>query len=234
MSIAIHNSLILGVPITLVISCLLAEFFGYWLHRLLHSDKIPFLSRGHLIHHFLIYGPGQPMRRDHYHDATADRFSAGNIGLEWLIPSAAILAIVWATLFFLHVPALLQCIALATLIVWPIITFSYLHDRMHLSDFWMARNPIFRRWFLAARRLHDIHHHALNDDGRMVSNFGIGFFLFDRLFRTISMRHRQFNRRGFETARRRYGLLENDSHASPGTEVPAFSKLAGGLTGGLK
>jgi sterol desaturase/sphingolipid hydroxylase (fatty acid hydroxylase superfamily) len=225
--------ILMGVPITLVISCLLAEFFGYWLHRLLHSDKIPFLSRGHLIHHFLIYGPGQPMRRNHYHDATTNRFSAGNIGLEWLIPSAAILAMLWAIMFFLRVPALLQCIALATLIVWPIITFSYLHDRMHLSDFWMAKNPIFRRWFLAARRLHDIHHHALNDDGRMVSNFGIGFFLFDRLFRTISRRHRQFNRRGFETARRRYGLLENDTHASPGTSVPAYSKLTGDLTGGL-
>jgi sterol desaturase/sphingolipid hydroxylase (fatty acid hydroxylase superfamily) len=234
MPITVHNSSILGVPITVVISCLLAEFFGYWLHRLLHSDKIPLLSRGHLIHHFLIYGPGQPMRRGHYHDATADRFSAGNIGLEWLIPSAAILAMLWAIMFFLRVPVLFQSIALVTLIVWPIITFSYLHDRMHLSDFWMARNPFFRRWFLAARRLHDIHHHALNDDGRMVSNFGIGLFLFDRLFRTISMRHRQFNRRGFAAARRRYGLLANDSHTSPSTDVPAYSRLAGGLTGGLK
>ena len=228
-----HISPLIGVPLDLAISCLVAEFFGYWLHRLLHSDKIPLLSRGHLIHHFLIYGPGQPMRRDHYHDATADRFSAGNIGLEWLIPSAAILAILWAIMFFLRVPVLFQCITLATLIVWPIITFSYLHDRMHLSDFWMARNPFFRRWFLAARRLHDIHHHALNDDGRMVSNFGIGLFLFDRLFRTISIRHRHFNRRGFAAARRRYGLLANDSDASPSTDVSAYSRLAGGLTGGL-
>jgi len=229
-----HISPLIGVPLDLAISCLLAEFFGYWLHRLLHSDKIPLLSRGHLIHHFLIYGPGQPMRRDHYHDATADRFSAGNIGLEWLIPSAAILAILWTIMFFLRVPLLFQCITLATLIVWPIITFSYLHDRMHLSDFWMARNPFFRRWFLAARRLHDIHHHALNDDGRMVSNFGIGLFLFDRLFRTMSTRHRQFNRRGFAVARRRYGLLANDSHTSPSADVPAYSRLARGLTGGLK
>src|SRR5258708_5042229 len=225
MPITIHNSSILGVPITLVISSLVAEFFGYWLHRLLHSDKIPLLSRGHLIHHFLIYGPGQPMRRDHYYDATADRFSAGNIGLEWLIPSAAILAMLWTIMFFLRVPVLFQCIALATLIVWPIITFSYLHDRMHLSDFWMARNPFFRRWVLAARRLPDIHHHALNDDGRMVSNFGIGLFLFDRLFRTISMRHRQFNRRRLAAAPRRYWLLGNDSPTSPPPNFPPLSSL---------
>src|SRR5258708_14546679 len=132
-------------------------------------------------------------------------------------------------MFLLRVPLLFQCIALATLIVWPIITFSYLHGRMHLSDFWMAENPFSRGWFLADRRLHDIHHHALNDDGRMVSNFGIGLFLFDRLFRTISMRHRQFNRRGFAAARRRYGLLANDSHTSSSTDIPAYSRLAGGL-----
>jgi len=41
-------SQIIGVAITLTCSCLMAESFGYWLHRLLHSDKVPFLSRGHL------------------------------------------------------------------------------------------------------------------------------------------------------------------------------------------
>src|SRR5258708_37020043 len=124
-------------------------------------------------------------------------------------------------MFLLRVPLLFQCIALATLIVWPIITFSYLHDRMHLSDFWMAKNPFFRRWFLAARRLHDIHHHALNDDGRMVSNFGIGLFLFDRLFRTISMPHRLFNRPGFAASGRRYALVADARHTPSRTDVPA-------------
>src|SRR5258708_15941018 len=91
---AAHSQIspLFGIPLTLLSACLLAEFFGYWLHRLLHSDKIPFLSRGHLIHHFLIYGPGQPMRLDKYHDATEQRFSVGNVGLEWLVPSAVILA----------------------------------------------------------------------------------------------------------------------------------------------
>jgi sterol desaturase/sphingolipid hydroxylase (fatty acid hydroxylase superfamily) len=107
-----------------------------------------------------------------------------------------------------HVPALYQSVALAALIVWPLFMFSYLHDRMHLSDFWMERVPVLRTWFRAARRLHDIHHHAVDDDGRMNANFGIGFFLFDRIFRSIATRHRPFNRGGFETARLRYGLVE--------------------------
>src|SRR2546428_9563416 len=73
-----------GVVATLVDSVVVAEFAGYWLHRLLHSDKFPSLSRGHLIHHFLIYGPRQPMRAGEYRDATANRLSVGNVGIELL------------------------------------------------------------------------------------------------------------------------------------------------------
>jgi sterol desaturase/sphingolipid hydroxylase (fatty acid hydroxylase superfamily) len=209
---AAHSQIspLIGIPLTLLISCLLAEFFGYWLHRLLHSDKIPLLSRGHLIHHFLIYGPGQPMRLEKYHDATDHRFSVGNIGLEWLVPSAIILAVVWAAMRLVHLSAPYQIIALATLVVWPIFMFSYLHDRMHLSDFWMERTPLLRVWFRGARRMHDIHHHVVDDNGRMEANFGIGFFVFDRIFRTMGSRHRPFNRAGFEAARLRYGLREHD------------------------
>jgi hypothetical protein len=48
-----------GVVATLAESIVVAEFVGYWLYRLLYSDKFPALSRGHLIHHFLIYGPSK-------------------------------------------------------------------------------------------------------------------------------------------------------------------------------
>ena len=214
---AAHSQIspLIGIPLTLLSACLLAEFFGYWLHRLLHSDKIPFLSRGHLIHHFLIYGPGQPMRLDEYHDATDDRFSVGNIGLEWIAPSAMILAALWGAMKLAHLPALYQSIALVTLIAWSLFMFSYLHDGMHLSNFWMERTPVLRFWFRAARRLHDIHHHAVDDNGRMDTNFGIGFFLFDRIFRSIAPRHRPFNRAGFEAARLRYGLMEKNGKLIP-------------------
>jgi sterol desaturase/sphingolipid hydroxylase (fatty acid hydroxylase superfamily) len=214
---AAHSQIspLIAIPLTFLSACLLAEFFGYWLHRLLHSDKIPFLSRGHLIHHFLIYGPGQPMRLDEYHDATDNRFSVGNIGLEWIAPSAMILAALWGAMRLAYLPALYQSIALVTLIAWPLFMFSYLHDRMHLANFWMERTPVLRFWFRAARRLHDIHHHAVDDNGRMDTNFGIGFFLFDRIFRSIAPRHRPFNRAGFEAARLRYGLMEKNGKLIP-------------------
>jgi sterol desaturase/sphingolipid hydroxylase (fatty acid hydroxylase superfamily) len=217
----------LGVIFTLIASCLLAEFFGYWLHRLLHSDRIGFLSRGHLIHHFLIYGPGQPMRHAEYHDATDSRLSVGNVGLEWLVPSAILLALLWIVMRFAHVAALYQAVAFVTLVAWPSFMFSYLHDRLHLSDFWMIRNPIFRGWFLHARRLHDIHHHSIDDRGHMDANFGIGLFWFDRLFLTIRSRHRTFNRTGFEVARDRYGLVERDGRLHPSTDLTIYSNVSG-------
>lgn len=214
-----------GVTITLAASCLVAEFAGYWLHRLLHSDKFPALSQGHLIHHFLVYGPDQAMRHDEYHDATQGRFSVGNIGLEWIAPSAVILFVCWAIEFAFRVPPIYLALSLFTLAAWPILMFSYLHDRMHLKDFWMARTPVLRNWFCNARRLHDIHHRALNDDGRMDSNFGIGFFWFDRLFGTIGRRHRPFNRNGLQAAMSRYGLIEHDGELESTTEAQIHSAI---------
>jgi sterol desaturase/sphingolipid hydroxylase (fatty acid hydroxylase superfamily) len=195
-----------GVLITVALSFLVAEFAGYWLHRLLHSDKIAFLSRGHLIHHFLVYGPQHPLRSQDYKTATAGRFNVGNIGLEWLGPSAILLGFCWAMMILMRVPRDYQFISLGALLLWPILMFNYLHDRMHLANFWMSRVPLVKIWYLNARRLHDIHHLSMSDAGRMDANFGIGFFWFDRCFGTIAARHHPFNRKGFETAKKRYGL----------------------------
>ena len=100
--------------------------------------------------------------------------------MEWVIPSAVILGFSRAAMWCLHVVGKYQVLALAALLGWPIFTFSYLHDRMHVKNFWMDRTPLLKIWFTQARRLHDIHHRSLNDDGRMDRNFGIGFFFFDR------------------------------------------------------
>ena len=202
------------VLMTLLFSALIAELAGYWLHRLLHSDKIQFLSRGHLIHHFLIYGPRQPMRsKAGYQDITDNRFSVGNIGLEWLVPSGIVLAICWAVMWWFHVPRGYQILAVCSLLVWPVFMFSYLHDRMHEENFWMTRIPLLKIWFLKARRLHDIHHRSMDSEGRMDTNFGIGFHFFDRFFGTISECHHPFNWSGYEIAKHRYLLEEKSEHS---------------------
>jgi sterol desaturase/sphingolipid hydroxylase (fatty acid hydroxylase superfamily) len=195
-----------GVLESVICSCIVAEFAGYWLHRLLHSDKLPFLSRNHMAHHLLLYGPTQPMRAQSYKDATHGRFSLGNVGLEWLAPSAVLLIGCWGVLFVLRVPLIYQLIVLGNLVVWPFFTFSFLHDAMHLRDAWMARLPVVKVWFRRARRLHDIHHHSLNNAGRMNANFGIGFFVFDRIFHTLATSHTALNRKGLAIALQRYRL----------------------------
>jgi len=199
-----------GIVAALIDSIVVAEFAGYWLHCLLHSDRFPLLSRGHLIHHFLVYGPRQPMRATEYKDATDNRFCVGNIGLEWLLPSAVILLVCWGVMILFHVPRVYQIISLCTLLGWPLLMFSYLHDRMHLENFWMTRVPLLKTWFLKARRFHDIHHRSVNDTGYMDANFGIGFYFFDRCFRTLARRHRPFNWPGYRAAITRYGLDETE------------------------
>ena len=92
--------------------------------------------------------------------------------------------------------------------------FSYLHDRMHIKGFWMVRAPLLNRWFLQARRLHDIHHHILNNDGLMDKNFGIGFFVFDRMFGTLASETSPFNRRGYAAAQERFRNLYGNKGAS--------------------
>lgn len=213
-----------GIVATLVDSIVVAELAGYWLHRLLHSDKFPTLSRGHLIHHFLIYGPRQPMRAVEYRDATDNRFSVGNVGLEWLAPSAVILLLCWGVMLLFGVPRPYQILALCTLLAWPLLMFNYLHDRMHLDNFWMTKVPLLRTWFLGARRLHDIHHRSVNSEGLMDTNFGIGFYFFDRFFRTLAKRHRPFNWTAYRTAIERYGLDETELVSLRRCSQALFSK----------
>lgn len=185
-------------------SCGTAELLGYFLHRLLHTGWIGFLSKSHMDHHMRLYGPLQRQRAPVYHDATDDRLSLGNVGLEWLGPGALLIGAMWLALRLLRVSWPYQLLFIGTVLAWSFIVFSYLHDRLHIENFWMEKNRLARRWFLGARRLHDIHHRTLNDKGMMDRNFGIGFYVFDRLFGTIARQQAPFNREGFEAAKERF------------------------------
>jgi len=197
-----------GLFLTIMASVLLAELAGYGLHRLMHSNRIPALSRAHLIHHLLLYGPRQPMRTREYKDATQGRASIGNVGMEWIIPSTLILVFCWIALWLFGVPIIYRCLAFLTLVGWSTFMFSYLHDRMHLEGFWMERAPVLGSWFRSARRFHDIHHRSIDARGRMNKNFGIGFFFYDRIFTTFARRHCPLNWHGYREAIREAKLEE--------------------------
>jgi sterol desaturase/sphingolipid hydroxylase (fatty acid hydroxylase superfamily) len=185
-------------------SCLSAELLGYWLHRLLHSGLIEFLSRNHMRHHMVLYGPLQEQRSSKYRDATTDTPALGNVGLEWLLPAGILISFALVVFRVVGVPAFYQWIYFATTLLWSFVMFSYLHDVMHVEGFWMEKNKWLNHWFVSARRRHDSHHHVINDHGLMHRNFGIGFFLFDRLFGTLASCEAAFNRRGYEAAQERF------------------------------
>jgi sterol desaturase/sphingolipid hydroxylase (fatty acid hydroxylase superfamily) len=189
-------------------SCVAAELLGYWLHRLLHSGAIRVLSRNHMKHHLVFYAPLQKQRSKTYRDATDDRLSLGNIGPEWLAPAGLLIGIVLTLFHFLRVPLIHQLLSLGITVVWSVLMFSCLHDMMHVEGFWLSKHPLLKRWFLSARRLHDIHHRVLNDSGLMDKNFGIGFFAFDRLFGTLKLEQPPFNRRGYALAREKFKYLD--------------------------
>lgn len=197
--------LALRIAVWTVFSVVIAELVGYVLHRFLHSEKVRWLSRSHMEHHLEHYGPLKPMRPSpRYIDATTGRWAIGNVGLEWIAPSALLLILFVVIFTAARISWPYQLTFIVITLGWSSLMFSYLHDRMHMRGFWMERNWLLQRWFIAARRLHDIHHLTLNDAGRMDRNFGIGFYFLDRLFGTISSKQEGFNWRGVEAARNRY------------------------------
>ena len=188
-------------------SVLSAELLGYWLHRLLHSGAIGFLSRSHMRHHLLSYGPLQQQRSGEYHDATTGRLALGNIGTEWLVPAASLIMVTAGIFHLFHVWWLYQWTYFTVSVAWSFLMFSKLHDVMHVQNFWLEKTPVLRQWFAGARRNHDLHHFSINDRGLMDRNFGIAFYLFDRLFGTFSNVMPGFNQTGYTAACERFKSL---------------------------
>src|SRR5258708_11963735 len=96
-----------------------------------------------MVHHLLLYGPLQPMRAAHYKDATRGRFSLGNVGFEWLAPSAVLFISCWGVMFLLHVPPLYQFFVLGNPLTLPVFTFSLFHHALHPPPILIGRlHPI--------------------------------------------------------------------------------------------
>lgn len=198
---------IAGVGITLVAAFLISEIIGYFVHVLLHSNKVRFLSDGHMIHHLRNYGPRMNQRALGYKDAVTNRFSFMGFGIEWTLPLGIAVGGVWLIAYFIGIAIEYTILLTVFALTYSWVFFRYLHHSMHLENFWMLNNKFTRKWFLMLRKYHDIHHVALDSKGRMNYNFGICFFFFDRLFGTIKHEAGDFNEEGFKATRERYGYL---------------------------
>ena len=200
--------MMLALLLTVAAACVFTEFLGYWLHVLLHNEKIPFLSRNHMIHHLVVYAPNKPQRPSRaYLSSTHGRAGLLGIGLEWLLPVGILLPLVLFALRLARLAPALQAVFIAASLGWGFLMFSYMHDAMHENGFWMASNEFCRNWFLRARLRHDVHHMDLDASGRMTRNYGICFFAFDRLFGTLIERHGKFHQAGLLAAHKRYAFI---------------------------
>ena len=195
------------IVLSILAGVLYTELVGHLIHRLLHSEKVPWLSRSHMIHHLEHYGPKMSMRSNGYKKSTEDRLSLGSIGMEWIIPIGIALSSTVGLLTLLGVSGWAQLVFLGAGIVWGVIGFSYMHDVLHLKENWLLRNKYLSRWFKEVRRLHDIHHTKLDDDGKMNVNFGITFFGIDRLLGTFAKKTGRFNEKGFDRSKEVYAYI---------------------------
>lgn len=195
------------VVLTLIASIVAAEFLGYWIHTLLHSEKVLFLSRAHMHHHIHDYAPHANQRSTDYKDSGAGRFTYFGLGAEWLVPLVPV-TISWVLLLYiLDVPWWLNGVSAGTGLLWGYLMFSVVHRNFHVRDSKFLKNRTMRAWFLRIRRLHDIHHHKLTNEGRMPFNMGICFFWFDRLFGTYRPVLGKFNTEGFQKSKEDYAAF---------------------------
>jgi len=197
------------VILTMATGIFFAEFFGYWLHILLHNDKIKWLSRSHMQHHLREYHPSKPIRLDGvYLSSGRTRANIAGIGMEWIIPIALMLGGVHGTCYLLGVPVIYQVAFTGASLLWSWVLFGYMHDAMHLKYFWMQNAPGFlKRWYVEIRRNHDIHHYTFDMEGVMPTNYGICFFWFDRVFGTICEKQAKLNREGLIASEKRFAYI---------------------------
>lgn len=195
------------IVFTILLGILYTEIVGYIVHRVIHSERFPALSRSHMIHHLKQYGPKMPMRSDEYLRSTEGRSNVGGIGFEWLAPIAMIFLPTVALMMVFGVGWIHQLLFYVFGIGWGILGFNYMHDALHIKNFWMLKIPMLSRWFKNIRRLHDIHHVKLTDEGKMNHNFGIMFFFLDRMFGTFARKAGKFNEKGLEKTKSTYAYI---------------------------
>lgn len=159
----------------MLLGFLIAELLGYFLHMLLHSNKIKWLSYNHMYHHLHDYPATGKLRSEKYVSGARNRFNFFGIGMEWFIPGTLLVIFLITIMTLLGIKVLTQIIFIGSILFWVFLMFNYMHDAMHLKKFWMGN----LKWFKKVRRLHDIHH--LN----MQTNYGICFFFLDKLFGTF-------------------------------------------------
>tara|TARA_Y100000590_G_scaffold457904_1_gene611504 strand:+ start:685 stop:1233 length:549 start_codon:yes stop_codon:yes gene_type:complete len=175
-------------------------------------------------HHLLAYPPGKKQRpHKTYIDPTqvSDHPTFFGIGLEWLVPIFCLIIFTIGIEYVMGLSTISIITSLSIMVLYAKFMFGWLHDSMHIKQHWFMRVPLVRRYFKHIRKLHDIHHHHVSEEGLMKYNMGISTPLFDMVFRTYLPNMKGTQRKsiltGHKTALTRYNIVslrgdEIDAH----------------------
>lgn len=142
----------------------IGNFFGWVIHRALHSPRFGKAYRAHLHHHRKIYPPDRFLS-DEYLDPPREAEQA----VYYLVPMAIVCLLVALWSWQYAILAGIEVVAVLWVNEW-------MHNSLHIRNHWLCRFG----WY---HRLREIHHEHHVD---VLSNLGIINFFPDRVLGTFT------------------------------------------------
>ncbi len=176
----------LGTILLIAGTWLTAEVVGYFLHKLLHRPYrlTRWLYIYHMEHHLLHYPPRTNQRSLVYRGPKKEHPQVLGLGLEWFIPGGILLGLLIGIEWLIGLSGWEIALSSGFILTYSIVMFWVVHDSFHVQDHWLTKNPLTRGWFLRMRKIHDRHHHLVDEDGVIRANYGISTDLCDHVFGT--------------------------------------------------
>lgn len=153
----------------LILVFILVSFFGYVVHWLLHQSFMGRWNKAHMTHHEVLYPPCD------YFSETYRHAGKDNTFIPFAIASLPLLGLPWVLLGFGVISFPLTIIIVLEMLLIGFLH-DYLHETFHVPSHWLNRFKTVKKW----NKRHYQHH------VRMETNFGIFFFVWDRLFGTFN------------------------------------------------
>ena len=156
------------VALVTIVSLVMSNFLGYWIHRALHQKWAGPFYRAHMQHHLDLYPPGKltstRYRQAHWH----------NRGTLLFTPALLVIVCVAAAVaHLLHAPMWTVFEISGMFVAFGLLN-DWVHDTTHLRRHFLQKFKYYRRIRIA----HFLHHIDMR------KNFGIVSFEWDRAFGT--------------------------------------------------
>lgn len=156
--------------LTIIITALLVEFFGYFWHRFsAHLGYAGDVIRTPHYEHHEVYYPYYDMESDEYR--IKGLFNGDS--WPWFIPIILFISGLY-TLFYMDYISRETFVIMAIWIMVHVYLISYIHDSYHIKNHWLNNFS----WYKTNKKYHNLHHYYN-------CNYGISNYSMDYLFGTL-------------------------------------------------